>query len=228
MLLEQLLADRPKLHFGSDGMPTSWAANVETLRYLVETVKPGMKTLETGSGYSTVVFAMAGADHICITPDPREGETITAYCRKIGVEPRIRFVHESSDKALARGDILPDELDLVFIDGAHRFPFPAIDWHYTEGRLKIGGIMGVDDHLMPSVRVLTAFLAGEDEWKLDRSLENTIFFRRVKMARDESDWQRQRMNDQDKWSAPARRSVGRRIWGRLKRILGAESGPTHG
>jgi predicted O-methyltransferase YrrM len=193
-LVERLLAERPAFHAWPDGTPADWSVAGDVLRHLAALVQPGMKTLETGAGQTTVAFALAGADHVCITPDAAQAAKIRDYLAALGVQPSVRFIHQSSDEALPSGQGLPDQLDVVLIDGAHRFPFPILDWYYTQSRVPVGGHMIVDDYKMPSVRILYDFLVGEDEWELANAFEVTAFFRRVKETVGVWDWADQRLN----------------------------------
>lgn len=192
--LDLLLDDNPDFHHWPDGSPANWAVSAEALRFLFRCLSPGMSTLETGAGQTTVVFAAAATQHVCITPQHEHTARIRAYCARRGIAERITFIHESSDRALAQSRLIPGTLDLVFIDGAHRFPFPCLDWHYTEGRLKVGGIIGIDDYPMPSVKMLHDFLCGEDEWELIEIAGRTSFFRKLGAADITLDCQGQRIN----------------------------------
>jgi len=218
--LEKLVADQPLFHQYRDGTMASWAIDRKPLEFICRHVRPGMRTLETGAGHSTVAFAIAGADHICVTPSVAEAERIEAYCRENGLSPRIRFVHESSEFALARPDALPEELDFVLIDGAHRFPYAILDWHYTDSKLRAGGFVGIDDYRMPSVNVLCRFLDGEDDWELVETTDNTAFYRKLRVPVVTSDWQHQKMNAADRWPGPAG-PAGPVGWkDRARRLLG--------
>jgi len=194
-MIERLIQDNPEFH-EYKGVPTSWSVHPDTLRFLYELLQPGMTTLETGCGQTTVVFSIANATHTCITPNKAEMSRIRAYCHKLNLPENIRFVPESSDAALPCGEDIPLELDMVFIDGAHRFPLPIIDWYYTAPRLKNGGFVAIDDYTMPSVRVLFDFLCMETEWKQVRISENTAFFEKLgdPYIDFEDDWQHQRIN----------------------------------
>jgi len=161
--IEALIAEPPHFHAWPDGKPANWAVAPGVLLFLFRQLRPGMHTLETGAGHTTVAFAAAKTEHVCITPDRSQAERIRTYCADQGIECNVKFIHESSDIALAAGKGIPETLDVVLIDGAHRFPFPIVDWHFTESRLRVGGIVVVDDYPMPSVRILHAFMAGEDE-----------------------------------------------------------------
>lgn len=193
-LVERLILDSPAFHAWPDGKPADWSMAGDVLRRLAGLVQPGMSTLETGAGQSTVAFALAGADHVCITPDEIQAQKICAYLAGFDVRPRLRFIHQSSDEALPCGRGVPERLDVVLIDGAHRFPFPILDWHYTQARIPVGGHLVIDDYKMPSVRILYDFLVGEDEWELTKAFEVTAFFRRVKETAGVWDWADQRIN----------------------------------
>ena len=193
--VEELIAQRPHFHAWPDGKPANWAVAPDVLRFMRQKVTPGMRTLETGAGQSTVVFAMAEAQHTCITPDRDQAERIRAYCAAHEIRNTVTFIHESSDVALTTGCGIPEALDFVLIDGAHRFPFPILDWHYTERRLGVGGIVAVDDYPMPSVKILFDFLAGEDEWELIQRFQRTAFFRRRRETVNVWDWADQKINE---------------------------------
>lgn len=193
-LIERLLADRPAFHAWPDGTPANWSVAPDVLRALTALVKPGMNTLETGAGQTTVAFVLGGANHVCITPDTAQADKIQRYLGRLGTAGSVRFIHESSDEALPAGRGISERLDIVLIDGAHRFPFPILDWYYTQGRVPVGGLMIVDDYKMPSVRILYDFLQGEDEWELVHAIEVTAFFRRVKETVSVWDWADQHIN----------------------------------
>ena len=118
MLIERLLVDKPAFHAWPDGMPANWSVAPDVLRYLSTIIKPGMNTLETGAGQTTVAFALGGANHVCITPDEAQAVKIRDYLAALEVMSSIRFIHQSSHEALPAGIGIPEKLDLVLIDGA--------------------------------------------------------------------------------------------------------------
>jgi predicted O-methyltransferase YrrM len=192
--IEILISEKPHFHAWPDGRPANWSVAPDVLRFIRGSLKPSMRTLETGAGQTTVAFAIAGTDHVCITPDQEQAERIRSYCREHGIKDTITFIHDSSDIALASGNGIPEVIDFVLIDGAHRFPFPILDWHFTQRKIPVDGIVAVDDYLMPSVRILHDFLLGEDEWELIQSFQVTSFFRRKRETVNEWDWADQKIN----------------------------------
>jgi predicted O-methyltransferase YrrM len=153
-LIEALIEERPHFHAWPDGRSANWGIAPEVLRFLFAQLKPGMTTLETGAGYTTAAFCIAGTRHLAVTPDEEQAGRIRASLEKLGIEPDLIFVLGSSDIVLPSGQGIAERLDLVSIDGAQRFPFPVIDWYYTESRVPVGGLVVVDDTRMPSVRIL--------------------------------------------------------------------------
>ncbi len=143
--IEKLISERPHFHVWPDGKPANWSVAPDVLRFIRASLKPSMRTLETGAGQTTLAFAIAGTHHVCITPDVTQADRIRGYFNEHAIKDTVTFIHDSSDIALASGQGIPDILDFVLIDGAHRFPFPILDWHFTERKVPVGGIMAVDD-----------------------------------------------------------------------------------
>src|SRR5689334_19207115 len=64
----------------TDGLVrASHALESETLRYLASIVRPGMTSLETGGGWSTVVLATSGAEHVTVNPDETANQLIAEF-----------------------------------------------------------------------------------------------------------------------------------------------------
>lgn len=165
MAVDELLANSPKFHLDQTGERASWAISETVLRFLDENVDSSFHTLETGAGFSTVVFAAKSARHTSVVPSHDEVERIREYCAAHGISTEnLEFHVEKSEVALPRLD--PTELDLVLIDGSHSFPSPFIDWYYTAFRLRVGGILVIDDTQLWTGHVLKRFLEAEPGWTL--------------------------------------------------------------
>jgi hypothetical protein len=176
-VVQQLLADKPSFHLGGSA---HWDALPSTLEAVRAAAKDGDSTIEIGVGVSTVVFAASGANHIAVSPDAREHQLVRAYCDRIGVDcGRVRFVEGLSDNVLPSllgGDRI---LDVAFVDGAHSFPVPVIDWYYVTRSLKVGGKLLLDDIPIPAVALIFRHMKLEPNWRLDgifdaRSAEFTL------------------------------------------------------
>lgn len=177
--LTQSLRDRPpSLHDGDEFWGLAW----EALAWIEQNVEAGMRTLETGAGASTMVFAARGAVHDAVTPDAGEEERIRRACTERGIDDsRVTFHIGRSHEVLPT--LEPAALDLVLVDGAHGFPYPVLDWWYLAGRVRDGGQMLLDDAYLPAVAAIVDYARGSDAWRL----EEPASFRtaRLRKLRDE-------------------------------------------
>jgi precorrin-6B methylase 2 len=194
MEINTLIKDNPSFHVWGDGSPANFGVSNAVVQAIQSKLKPQSLTLETGSGKSTFAFLLKGCQHISIAPDPGEGDRIKQYCLKNGLSTNYTFIAESSAKALPSLITTIPSLDFVFIDGAHRYPFAEIDYHFTEQKLKVGGYMVIDDVHMPSVKQLYRFLKKEKNWNLDELVGNTAFFIKTGEEILINDWQNQGIN----------------------------------
>jgi predicted O-methyltransferase YrrM len=189
MTLQDVLNDAPLLH--RDETATLQLSN-EVLEFIGANVNETAKTLETGAGISTIVFALKGTEHVCITPEQSEVDAITRYCARRGISlAKTHFHVEKSAHVLPRLQL--PELDLVLLDGLHGFPAPFIDWQYTHAALKIGGILLIDNAELWTGDTLTRVLLGEPEWKLEKQITafaRTDVFRKLRASRDK-EWSEQ-------------------------------------
>jgi predicted O-methyltransferase YrrM len=120
-----------------------------------------VRVVEIGSfrGRSAIVLASAGADVVCVDPHagsdrgPREIaadagrgdadlEAFRANLARAGVADRVRHVRAFSDAALRE---IPGTVDVLFVDGAHRFAPARADIRRWGDRVRPGGRMLVHD-----------------------------------------------------------------------------------
>jgi len=163
----------------------------EVLNFISEHIDDSSRTLETGCGLSTAVLAFLGAHHICITPAENEIERVRDYCTSNTISTdRITFYPHGSESVLPNLNCEP--LDLVLIDGRHGFPAPFIDFYYTADKLKIGGLLVIDDVYLWTGDVLKQLLLLEPEWKLEADFPpRTSVFRKLAEGTQLKEWTQQ-------------------------------------
>lgn len=165
--LQELIKNPPLIHEESSGQLTSWQLSDEVLDFIDDNINKDSITLETGTGISTILFAIKSSHHTCINPSKHQVERIKEYCKKHNIcTNKIDFKIDVSEKVLPSLDV--SKLDLILIDGSHAFPIPFIDWYYTYDKLKLGGKMIIDDTQLWTGWVLKKFLIFEPEWKLNK------------------------------------------------------------
>jgi hypothetical protein len=201
-LTDELRAFPPRLH----GQAEFWGLAWEALAFIERTVRPGMATLETGAGASTIVFAASGADHETLTPSAEEAERIKAECARQGISTeRVTFRIGSSPDVLRAWEGRP--LDLVLVDGAHAFPYPTLDWWFLAPHLKVGGLMLLDDAYMPPVAAVVDHLRGSAAWRLETPVSfRTAVARKLADETPEPEWKGERIGGRMSFRyLPARR-----------------------
>ena len=194
--LNRLIAEQPRLNWHLwEKQYVSWGIQSSFLEWIYGNVKPGSTTLETGAGFSTVVFAILGCKHSCLAPEPEEHKRIGEYCEEIGASPEgFTFMAEGSAHSLAT---LPMEpvLDFALIDGAHAFPMPCVDFFYINRMLKIGGMLAIDDLQIPSVGMMHKYLLTDPAYEVIAiDSRKTGIYRKVTESRRIADFDRQPMN----------------------------------
>jgi predicted O-methyltransferase YrrM len=150
------------------------------LSFIADSVNDQSRTLETGSGCSTLVFGLRRTLHTAVTPSSSEPQLIRKYAAENGINmDRVTFVQETSENYLPY--CKESGFDLILLDGKHAFPWPVVDWFFTADKLKKGGIMILDDSHMRAVRVLAEFMVVDPGWKLVQDFSGkTIAFQKVR------------------------------------------------
>ncbi len=234
-LLEGLLAESPKLHFGeteverefrasetfldpstakklSSKTPICHRIETDVARFIYDSVDANSISLETGAGISTLVFALRDSTHTAVTPNQKEVAAIQEYAtrREISLS-KVTFVTEPSEVYLPRCS--SEKWDLVFIDGKHAFPWPIIDWFYTAEKLRKGGLIVLDDVDLHSVRILSDFMREDPRWRLLKSFgKRTVVFRKAEEAVHDVAWHMQPY-------LTKRLSYRTRVGNRLRKLL---------
>lgn len=179
-LLDELCAaGRPSLHFRDTALQ-DWGLDAAVLRWLFDHISDGAHTMETGCGHSTMVFALRGAEHTVISPDPIEHQRVRRWCSEHGVSlDGVRFVVGRSQDVFH--DLADDEpLDLALIDGDHAFPIPFIDWYQMAARLGLHGLLVLDDVDIRTGKVLTGFLEAESgRWERRARFRRTVVYEKT-------------------------------------------------
>ncbi len=189
--LQTVLADRPKLHKDRTGDLVSYQASEEVLSFIDRHVTENSRTLETGAGISTILFALKGSKHICVVPSQGQIDRIQQYCTSHQISSdKIDFQLQNSEVILPI--LNPQDLDLILIDGCHGFPIPFIDWFYATSHLKKDGILIVDDTQIWTGAVLKEYLISELEWELVQDIApRASIFRKLQAKIRTKEWDEQ-------------------------------------
>jgi predicted O-methyltransferase YrrM len=187
---ESLLSEK-EIQKLSENTLTCYGIGKDVLEFIAKQVKPYSKTLETGAGCSTLVFAYCGANHTAVTPSHTEIDLIKKYAAEHDIAmDKVNFAPHSSDYFLPRNE--EKGFDIILLDGKHAFPWPIVDWFYTADKLKQGGLMLIDDAEMKSVSVLVDFMQADSGWQMMENFEGkTIVFKKLRALAHDVAWHMQ-------------------------------------
>lgn len=200
MVLARLAEDKPLFHsIDEDGGESaalagitlrrgdcSWAVGSGVLQWIAAHLSGEMVTIETGAGYTTVLFAALARHHYCCTYSRREEDKLRAYLEQIRIpNDKVTFLIGSTEETLPRLSI-ETPIDFAYIDGCHGYPFPALDWHYIDKHLKVGGIIGMDNVELRPVREHCDFLEENGAYRLVGVVTEGYFARFYRKLMDQS------------------------------------------
>lgn len=125
------------------------------------------RVIETGFAYgaSTLFILQALADnkrgqHMAI--DPLEStmwnNVGVAAVERAGLSELFTLMEMEADKALPQLVLEQLKVDMMFIDGDHRFDRAFIDYYFGDQLLNIGGFMIFDDWMFDSVKALCNYI----------------------------------------------------------------------
>lgn len=148
----------------------------QLLRALAD-MGPLDRTMETGTGRTTLLLSHLARRHTCFTMDC--GGSLNA----VRGSPLLRrdvveFVEGPTQTTLPRY-AFDGPLDLALLDGPHGFPFVQMEYWCVYPHLAKGGLLLVDDIHIPSVRMLFDFLRDEPMFRLRSVVEKTAIFVRT-------------------------------------------------
>lgn len=184
--IERLWKEPPYLHDPKGkGELIHWGFTEVMLRWLDDTVKPGWKTLETGSGTSTLALASLGASHVAIDPAPDLEGRIRACAKIRDIDlGAVTFLREPSEFALPR--IVAESngkpcLNLCILDGNHAFPNCFTDFQHMSELVVTGGILFVDDILdLWQCKFLASWIRERRmEWEFEQQVGRAAIFRKA-------------------------------------------------
>lgn len=157
-IVDKLFSEYPAFHGENGGH--NWTIGREVLEWIAANVNPNENTLETGCGYSTIVFAASGANHTTISPISQEHLKLKTWGEANNVSfEKICFHADRSENVLPYIQISP--IKLALIDGWHAFPGPILDWFFVCNKIENSGYVIVDDTQIRACALLRDFLESE-------------------------------------------------------------------
>jgi hypothetical protein len=166
-------------------LPADWhgagSVNTEVLRAIAShaaAVGPIEHSVETGSGKTTLLFSHLSADHRAFAID--SGDSISQVRRSpLFRADTVTYVEGPTQVTLPPYHFA-DPVQIAMIDGPHAYPFPDLEYYYFYPLVAPGGLLIVDDLLIPSIGRMFEIIKADRMFELVEIVSsNMAFFRRT-------------------------------------------------
>jgi len=138
-----------------------------------------VRSVETGCGASTIVFAQHSAHHTVSCYDDRSeiGSSVNYAQNFPGCRhDQVKWICGPTQRPIVFAEPLTPPVDIALIDGPHGYPFPELEYFALYRWLKPGGILIVDDIHIPTINNLHRFLLQDDSFRSHgAALTNSLF-----------------------------------------------------
>jgi hypothetical protein len=181
----------------ADGTPP---VGHQLARWLAGELAIGGRSLETGCGGLTPLFAAVSADHTVVSPHVADHERAAARCAALGVPTdHVTFVaappHEWMPAAASNDALGP--LDALLLASGDGYPVPALEWFYAGAALRRGSLLVIDRVDVRAGADLAGFLRADPaRWRHQATIDAAALLRACSddppgaVARAEQPWNR--------------------------------------
>jgi hypothetical protein len=135
-------------------------------------------SVETGSGKTTLLFSHLSKDHRAFAID--SGDSISQVRRSpLFRAEAVRYIEGPTQVTLPAYHFA-DPVQIAMIDGPHAYPFPDLEYYYFYPLVAPGGLLIVDDFLIPSIGRMVEIIKADRMFELLEIVSsNMAIFRRT-------------------------------------------------
>jgi hypothetical protein len=166
-------------------LPAAWhgagSVDVDALRAIATraaAIGPIRHSVETGSGKTTLLFSHLSADHRAFALD--SGDSISQVRRSpLFRSSSVTYV-EGPTQVTLPAYRFAEPVQIAMIDGPHAYPFPDLEYYYLYPAIQTGGLLIVDDLLIPSIARMFEIIKADAMFELVEIVSsNMAIFRRT-------------------------------------------------
>lgn len=171
-ILQQIISLPDDLH-GCGSVPSS------VLRGIYKYCKDLQITnsIETGSGKTSLLFSHLSEHHKVFAVNDGNSVSVvkdSPLLNKISYE----LIEGPTQITLPKYQFT-EPIQLAYLDGPHGYPFPDLEYFYVYPQIQKGGLLIIDDILIPSIHHLYKFLKADEMYEELELIGTTAFFRRT-------------------------------------------------
>ena len=134
-------------------------------------------SIETGSGKTTMLFSHLSKNHNVFALDIERSVDVVKSSNLLN-KKSYNWINGPTQKTLPQFKF-DRKYQLVYIDGPHGFPFPELEYYYLYPHIDKGGLLILDDILIPTIYNLYKFIKSDDMFKELEVIDTTAFFQRT-------------------------------------------------
>jgi hypothetical protein len=121
-------------------------------------------SVETGSGKTTLLLSHLSKHHVVFAVDAGRSISQVRESALFNAATTV-FVEGPTQRTLARHEFHHPH-QIVLIDGPHGYPFPDLEYFYLYPTLAPGGLLLIDDLLIPSIGRMFEILKADEMFRL--------------------------------------------------------------
>lgn len=134
-------------------------------------------SIETGSGKTTLLFTHLSENHTVFALDIENSVEVVKSSTLLNKET-YNWINGPTQKTLP-SFIFDRKYQVAYIDGPHGFPFPELEYYYIYPHIEQGGLLIIDDILIPTIYNLYKFIKADEMFEELEVIDTTAFFRRT-------------------------------------------------
>ena len=151
---------------------------LKTITKYVKEFGPLSQSVETGSGFTTLLFSHLSENHLVFAFDEGDRSISAVKKSELFKAENVTFVEGPTQKTLPQYNFTK-KFELALIDGPHGYPFPDLEYYYFYQNIVEGGLLLIDDIQIPTIHRMFEIVKAGDMFQLLTVVDNMAFFRRT-------------------------------------------------
>ena len=135
-------------------------------------------SIETGSGKTTLLFSHLSKNHNVFALNIENSVDVVKSSDLLNTES-YNWINGPTQQTLTNFKF-NKKYQLAYLDGPHGFPFPELEYYYIYPHIENGGLLILDDILIPTIHNLYKFIRADEMFKELEVIDTTAFFQRTK------------------------------------------------
>lgn len=134
-------------------------------------------SIETGSGKTTILFTHLSKHHTVFALDIENSVEVVRSSSLLNKDS-YHWINGPTQKTIPVFNF-DRKYQVAYIDGPHGFPFPELEYYFIYPHIENGGLLIIDDILIPTIYNLYKFVREDEMFEEIEVIDTTAFFSRT-------------------------------------------------